>query len=57
VREVFLYVAMAFVLMFAGMTVAVIAESSFDVLTLLGVLVVLMLGLAIFGAIRNPPDE
>jgi hypothetical protein len=56
-REVFLYVAMAFALMFAGMTVAVIAESGVDVLTVLGILVVLMLGLGIFGAIRNPPDE
>lgn len=56
-RDAFLYLALAFCLMFGGMTAAVAAQSSFDIFTLVSFLIVLMLMLAILGAIRNPPDD
>ena len=37
------------------MTVAVIADSGFDIFTLASALIVVMLMLAVFGALRNPP--
>jgi hypothetical protein len=57
VRDAFLYLALAFCLMFGGMTAAVAAQSSVDIFTLASFLIVVMLMLAILGAIRNPPDD
>jgi hypothetical protein len=56
-RDAFLYVALGFVLMFGGMTLAVTAESGFDVLSVFAIGIVLMLLLAVLGAIRTPPDD
>jgi hypothetical protein len=39
------------------MTAAVAAESGFDVFTLASFLIVLMLMLAVLGALRNPPGK
>jgi hypothetical protein len=56
-RSVFLWVALVFCLMFGGMTAAVAAESGVDVFTLASFLIVLILLLAVLGALRNPPGR
>jgi hypothetical protein len=56
-RSAFLWVALVFCLLFGGMTAAVAAESGFDVFTLASFLIVLMLMLAVLGALRNPPGK
>ncbi len=54
-RNAFLVVALIFCLGFGGMTVAVVAQSGVDIFTLASVLIVVMLMLAVLGALRNPP--
>jgi hypothetical protein len=54
-RNAFLVVALIFCLGFGGMTVAVVADSGFDIFTLASALIVVMLMLAVIGALRNPP--
>jgi hypothetical protein len=56
-RSAFLLVALVFCLLFGGMTAAVAAESGFDVFTLASFLILLMLMLAVLGALRNPPGR
>jgi heme/copper-type cytochrome/quinol oxidase subunit 2 len=56
-RNVFLLVALLFCLGFAGMTAAVAAQSSFDIFTVVSLVIVVMLGIAVLGALRNPPDD
>jgi hypothetical protein len=56
-RNAFLVVALIFCLGFGGMTVAVVADSGIDILTLVSFLIVLMLMLAVLGALRNPPGD
>jgi hypothetical protein len=56
-RSAFLLVALVFCLGFGGMTVAVAAESGLDILTLTSFLIVVMLMLAVIGALRNPPGR
>ncbi len=52
-----LIVALVFCVGFGGMTAAVAADSGFDILTAVSFLIVLMLMLAVFGALRNPPGD
>jgi hypothetical protein len=54
-RETLLWVALVFCLLFGGMTAAVAAESGFDIFTVLSFGIVLMILLAVLGALRNPP--
>ena len=54
-RSAFLVVALIFCLGFGGMTAAVAADSGFDIFTAVSFLIVLMLMLAVLGALRNPP--
>jgi hypothetical protein len=56
-RSAFLVVALIFCLAFGGMTAAVAADSGFDIFTLAAVLIVVMLMLAVLGALRNPPGR
>jgi hypothetical protein len=56
-RSAFLLVALIFCLGFGGMTVAVAADSGLDILTLTSFLIVVMLMLAVLGALRNPPGD
>jgi hypothetical protein len=56
-RSLLLSVALIFCLLFGAATAAVAAQSGFDVFTLISFLIVLMLMLAILGAIRNPPGR
>ncbi len=55
-RLALLAIAAIFCLAFGAMTVAVIADSGLDILTVtsLGIVAVILLGL--YGAVRNPPD-
>ena len=56
-RNAFLVVALIFCLGFGGMTAAVVAQSGVDIFTLVSVLIVVMLMLAVLGALRNPPGS
>jgi hypothetical protein len=55
VREALLWVALAFCLLFGGLTASVAAESGIDVFTVTSFAIVLMIMLAVLGALRNPP--
>jgi hypothetical protein len=56
-RNAFLLVALVFCLLFGGMTAAVAVQSGLDIFTLVSFLIVLMLMLAVLGALRNPPGR
>ena len=55
-RTALLVGGLIFVGLFAAMTVAVAVEFGFDVLTVAAGIIVLLLGLPLLGALRNPPD-
>jgi hypothetical protein len=55
-RSAFLLVALAFCLVFGGMTAAVAAQSGVDIFTVVSFLIVAMIGIGVIGALRNPPD-
>jgi hypothetical protein len=57
VRSAFLLVALLFCLGFAGMTATVVAQSGFDIFTLTSFLIIVMIMLAVLGALRNPPGD
>lgn len=51
-------VVVAFFVLFAAMTVSVVVEHGFDVITVLALLVLALVGFGIVGALLNqPPDE
>ncbi len=56
-RSAFLLVALVFCVLFGGMTAAVAAQSGLDILTLTSFLIVVMIMLAVLGALRNPPGR
>ena len=56
-RSAFLLVALAFCLLFGGMTAAVAAQSGVDIFTAVSFLIVAMIGIGVIGALRNPPDD
>jgi hypothetical protein len=56
-REALLWVALVFCLLFGAATASVAAQSGFDVFTAISFLIVVMLMLAVLGAIRNPPPK
>jgi hypothetical protein len=56
-RSAFLLVALAFCLLFGGMTAAVAAQSGVDIFTVVSFLIVAMIGIGVIGALRNPPDD
>ena len=56
-RNAFLLVALAFCLVFGGMTAAVAAQSGIDIFTVASFAIVIMIGIAVLGALRNPPDD
>jgi len=47
--------ALVFCLAFGGMTAAVAAQYGFDIFTVVSFAIVLMIMLAVLGALRNPP--
>ena len=56
-RNAFLVVALAFCLLFGGLTATVAVQSGIDILTLTSFLIVVMIMLAVLGALRNPPGR
>jgi hypothetical protein len=51
-------VVVAFFLLFAAMTIGVVVEHGFDVITALALLVLALIGFGVVGALLNqPPDE
>jgi hypothetical protein len=57
IRTAVLLFGLGFCLLLGWLTAQVAAESGFDILTLISFGIILMLMLAILGAIRNPPDD
>jgi hypothetical protein len=57
VREALLWLALVFCLLFGAATASVAAQSGFDIFIAISFLIVLMLMLAVLGAIRNPPGK
>jgi hypothetical protein len=57
VREAFLWVALVFCLLFGGLTASVAADSGFDIFTVASFAIVIMILLAVLGALRNPPKR
>jgi hypothetical protein len=55
VREAFLWLALVFCLLFGAATASVAAQSGVDIFTLISFLIIVMLMLAVLGALRNPP--
>jgi hypothetical protein len=57
-QSVVLAVAVAFVVLLAGMTISVVAESGFDFLTVLSILILAIIGFGVIGALLdNSRDE
>lgn len=56
-RNALLFVALAFCVLFGGMTAAVAGQSGFDVFTVISFGIVLLIMLAVLGALRNPPGK
>jgi hypothetical protein len=56
-RTALLGLGIVFCVGFAAMTLSVAAESSFDIFTVISLLIVGMIASGLIGAIRNPPDE
>jgi hypothetical protein len=55
-RSLLLAVGAIFCFAFAAMTLAVIAESGLDILTLTSLAIVGLVLIGLIGAFRNPPD-
>ena len=56
-RELFLGAASAFILLFGGLTLYVIAANGVTVASVLALVIVAMIGIGVYGAIRNPPPD
>ena len=52
-----LVVGVLFVLMFGAMTFIVLAKDGFTILVFFSLVIVAILGVAVWGAINNPPDD
>jgi hypothetical protein len=56
-RSAILAGAIGFCAFFLFMTVAVAFQSSFDIFTIAALVIVLLIGSGLIGAMRNPPDD
>lgn len=56
-RRVVLGVVLVTILLFAGLTIDVIAAHGVNVIELISLLVLALFGFGVLGALRNPPDE
>jgi hypothetical protein len=54
-RIVVLATVLVFIAGFAFLTVAAVVEQGFTIASLISILIVLLLGIGIVGALRNPP--
>ena len=57
VRSAILIAGLVFVIMFAGMTLVVMAKDGFTILVFFSVLIVVLLGIALWGAINSTDDR
>jgi hypothetical protein len=57
IRGAILAVGLGFCAIFTYMTFAVALDSGFDVFTLAALLIVALIAVGLFGAIRNPPND
>jgi hypothetical protein len=57
VRSAILIAGLLFVILFGGMTLVVLAEDGLSILVVFSILIVGLLGVAIWGAINSPPDD
>ncbi len=56
-RTAVLVGGLAFVALFAGMTLVAALEQGVNIVVVLSVAIILVLGLALIGALRDPPDR
>jgi len=56
-RELVLAAALVFIAFFAFLTVAAAIEQGVSVATVISVFILLLLGVGIVGALRNPPRQ
>ena len=56
VRSAILVAGLLFVIFFGGMTLVVLAEDGLSILVVFSVLIVGLLGVALWGAINGPDD-
>lgn len=56
-RSLLLWLALVFCLLFGAATASVASQSGVDIFTLVSFLIIVMLMLAVLGAIRNPPRK
>lgn len=56
-RAAILAMGLVFCAVFAYMTIAVAMESTFDILTLISLGIIVMIAIGLIGAIRNPPKD
>jgi hypothetical protein len=56
-RRVVLGVALAFTALFAALTLDVIVRTGLDILTLTSLCILVLLGVGLFGALMEPPEE
>jgi hypothetical protein len=57
VRSALLWVALVFCFLFAAATASVASTSGVDIFTVISFLIIIMLMLAVLGALRNPPGR
>jgi hypothetical protein len=55
-QSTILVVVLVFVVLFGAMTIDVIVETGFDVISAFAILVLALIGFGVIGALRNPPD-
>ena len=48
---------LGFVVMFAGLTIEVIATSGLDILSVISLLIVVLLAIPVIGGLFNPPPD
>ncbi len=51
-----LVVVLAFIVLFAGLTISVIVRNGLDPLTVISVVILAMFGFGVVGALRQPPE-
>ena len=56
-RTAILIAGLMFLIFFGGMTLVVLAEDGFTILVFFSLLIVGLLGIALWGAINEPPDK
>ena len=56
-RSAILIAGLLFVMFFGGMTLVVMVQDGVTVLVVFAILIVALLGIAVWGAINSPPDD